>query len=194
LLSTEELITHIRGCGLNNRESQKKIFGAFYGYAMSIAIRYTSKHEDADEIVNDGFLKIFKEIHHFVPAYADVSNSFKGWFRKIIVYTAIDHNRKFYKYETNTSFNGKDIEMTDINENALDKISYDEIIKAIQHLTPAYRTILNLFIIEGFSHEEIGKQLGISTGTSKSNLSKAKKQLQKILFNYRQPVFIKNAN
>jgi RNA polymerase sigma factor (sigma-70 family) len=194
LLSTEELITHIRGCSLNNRESQKKIFGTFYGYAMSICFRYTSKHEDADEIVNDGFLKIFKEIHRFVPAYTDVTNSFKGWLRKIMVYTAIDHNRKFYKYESATSFNGKDVEMTDMDENALDKMSYNEIIKAIQHLTPAYRTILNLFIIEGFSHEEIGKQLGISTGTSKSNLSKAKKQLQKILFNYRQTDLIKNAN
>ena len=183
MLSTEELITHIRGCSLNNRESQKKIFGTFYGYAISICIRYTCKHEDADEIVNDGFLKIFKEIHHFVPAYSDVSNSFKGWLRKIMIYTAIDHNRKFHKYETSTSFNGKVVEVSHMDENALDKMSYNEIIKAIQHLSPAYRTILNLFIIDGFSHEEIGKQLGISTGTSKSNLSKARKQLQKILFN-----------
>ena len=194
LLSTEELIKHIRGCGLNNRESQKKIFSAFYGYAMAICIRYTAKHEDADEIANDGFLKIFKEISHFTPAYADVSNSFKGWLRKIMVYTAIDHNRKFYKYEMNTSFNGNVIETTDSNESALDKMSYHEIIKAVQLLSPAYRTTLNLFIIDGFSHEEIANHLQISVGTSKSNLSKARKQLQKILLNLHQPSLIKNAN
>ena len=158
---------------------------------MSVCSRYTSKQEDATEILNDGFLKVFKEIHRFAPAYSDVMNSFKGWLRKIIVYTAIDHNRKYYKYEMATSFNEKDIEIANIEESALDKISYDEIIKAIRNLSPAYRTILNLYIIEGFSHKEIADKLGISTGTSKSNLSKAKVQLQKILFSH-QTVLIKN--
>lgn len=192
MLSTEELEKHIRGCSLNDRDSQKKFFSSFYGYAMSICSRYTNKQEDAAEIVNDGFLKIFKEIHRFTPAYTDLGNSFKGWLRKIMVYTSIDHNRKFHKYEMATSFNGKDIETPDLDENALDKISYHEIIKAIQLLTPAYRTILNLFVIEGFSHDEIAAQLGIASGTSKSNLSKAKKQLQKILLNDHQPVLMKN--
>lgn len=192
LLSTEELILHIRGCSLNNRDSQKKIFSSFYGYAMSVCSRYTNKQEDAAEILNDGFLKIFKEIHRFTPAYADVTSSFRGWLRKIMIYTAIDHNRKFYKYEVATSFSGKVIEMPDADENALDKISYDEIIESIRNLSPAYRTILNLYIIEGFSHNEIAEQLGIAVGTSKSNLSKAKIQLQKILFNSRKTVLIKN--
>ena len=160
---------------------------------MSICCRYTNKQEDANEILNDGFLKIFKEIHRFTPAYVDVMSSFKGWLGKIMVYTAIDHNRKFNKYEMATTLNEKFIERAHEDENALDKISYDEIIKAIQDLTPAYRTILNMFIIEGFSHDEIAEKLGISSGTSKSNLSKARKQLQKILFNYHQPVLLKNA-
>ena len=69
-----------------------------------------------------------------------------------------------------------------VNEDALDKLSHEEIIRAIQELSPGYRTVLNLFIIEGLSHEEIAEQLGISMGTSKSNLSKARRQLQKILF------------
>lgn len=193
MLSAEELILHIGGCSLNNRNSQKIIFSSFYGYAMSICCRYTNKQEDANEILNDGFLKIFKEIHRFTPAYVDVMSSFKGWLGKIMVYTAIDHNRKFNKYEMATTLNEKFIERAHEDENALDKISYDEIIKAIQDLTPAYRTILNMFIIEGFSHDEIAEKLGISSGTSKSNLSKARKQLQKILLNYHQPVLLKNA-
>ncbi|MEK7224704.1 MAG: sigma factor, partial [Bacteroidota bacterium] len=97
LLSADELTFHVEGCARNNRESQKIIYGSFYGYAMAICDRYTSKQEDAVEILNDGFLKIFKEIHHYQPAYADVISSFKGWLRKIMVYTAIDHFRKNQK-------------------------------------------------------------------------------------------------
>ena len=192
MLSAEELVNHIKGCSLNSRESQKKIFSSFYGYAMSACSRYTHKDEDTAEIINDGFLKIFKEIHRFTPAYADVVNSFKGWLRKIMIYTAIDHNRKYYKYETATSFPENIAEITFIEEDALDRISHDEIIKAIRSLSPAYRTILNLFIVEGFSHQEIAEKLDIAVGTSKSNLAKARIQLQKILFNTHQTVLIKN--
>lgn len=192
MLSAEELILHIRGCSLNNRDSQKKIFSSFYGYAMSVCSRYTSKQEDAAEIINDGFLKVFKEVHHFTPAYADIMSSFKGWLRRIMIYTAIDHNRKYCKYETAASFSEKIAEVPYSEEDAIDKISYDEIIKAIRHLSPAYRTILNLYIIEGFSHQEIAEQLEIAVGTSKSNLSKAKIQLRKILFNSHQTVLVKN--
>ena len=99
MLTAEELNLQIRGCALNQRESQKKLYNSFYGYAMSICDRYTSREEDASEILNDGFLKIFKEIHHFKPSYADVVSSFKGWLRKIMVYTAIDHFRKNQKYQ-----------------------------------------------------------------------------------------------
>ena len=181
MLTADELSAHIRGCALNQRESQKKLYSSFYGYAMSVCDRYTNKEEDAIEILNDGFLKIFKEIPYFKPAYSDVISSFKGWLRKIMVYTAIDHYRKNYKHRDVTELDPALIHIPVNTETAIDKISYDEIIFFIQHLSPAYRTVLNLFIIEGFSHEEIAKQLDISIGTSKSNLSKARKQLQKIL-------------
>ena len=194
MLTAEELVQHIAGCSLNSRESQKKIFCSFYGYAISICSRYTNRQEDAIEILNDGFLKIFTEMHRFKPAYADVMSSFKGWLAKIMVYTAIDHNRKYHKQEMMTFLNGKVVDMPSLYENALDKISYDEIIQAVQNLSPAYRTVFNLFVIEGFSHEEIGKQLGISAGTSKSNLSKAKRHLQKTLFYKRQSVLTNTNN
>ncbi|CAN5235019.1 sigma-70 family RNA polymerase sigma factor [soil metagenome] len=182
MLSGEELENHIRGCSLNKRESQKIIYCAFYGYAYAICSRYTNKQEDATEILNDGFLKIYKQIHKFKPAYSDIHSSFKGWLSKIMVYTAIDHNRKYYKHDMYTVLDGKVVEMPSSYENALDKISYDEIILAVKNLSPAYRTVFNLFIIEGFTHQEIGRILHISPGTSKSNLSKARRQLQKYLF------------
>lgn len=181
-LSGEELSMHIQRCALNDRESQKKIYTSFYSYAMAICDRYTNSREDADEILNDGFLKIFRELHRFQPAYTDVVSSFAGWLRKIIVYTAIDHFRRNAKHKFTTDTDDGIIQLAARTEDALDRISYEEIIRSVQKLTPGYRTVFNLFIIEGFSHEEIAKQLGISVGASKSNLARARKHLQKILF------------
>jgi RNA polymerase sigma factor (sigma-70 family) len=187
LLSAEELTYHVGECALNKRQSQKVMYNSFYGYAMAICDRYTGNQEDAVEILNDGFLKIFREIHHYQPAYADVVSSFKGWLRKIMVYTAIDHFRKNQKHKVVTELDSVVYQVEAVNEDAVDKLSHDEIIRAIQELSPGYRTVFNLFIIEGLSHEEIANKLGISTGTSKSNLSKARRQMQKILFRYFQP-------
>ena len=159
---------------------------------MAICDCYVNREEDAVEILNDGFLKIFKEIHHYKPAYANEINSFKGWLRKIMVYTAIDHFRKNQKHKVIGELDTSLIHTPTNEENGLDKLSYEEIIRFIQDLSPAYRTVLNLFIVEGFSHEEISDRLGISIGTSKSNLAKARKQLQKILFRQNQIVQIKN--
>jgi RNA polymerase sigma-70 factor (ECF subfamily) len=149
---------------------------------MAICDRYTSKQDDAVEILNDGFLKIFKEIHHYKPAYTDVVSSFKGWLRKIMVYTAIDHFRKNQKHQMVTQLDNVVYQLETVSEDAVEKLSYEEIIRAVQELSPGYRTVFNLFVIEGMSHEEVANQLGVSIGTSKSNLSKARKQLQKILF------------
>lgn len=193
LLSADELTYHVGACALNSRESQKMIYSSFYGYAMAICDRYANRQEDAVEILNDGFLKVFKEIHHYQPAYTDVVSSFKGWLRKIMVYTAIDHFRKNHKHQMVTELDNVVYQVAAVNEDAVDKLSYDEIIKAVQELSPGYRTVFNLFVIEGLSHEEIAKHLDISTGTSKSNLSKARKQLQKILFRITQMEIAKNA-
>jgi RNA polymerase sigma factor (sigma-70 family) len=160
---------------------------------MAICDRYASKQEDAVEILNDGFLKIFREIHHYKPAYADVVSSFKGWLRKIMVYTAIDHFRKNHKHQLVTQLDTIVYQVQGFSEDAIDKLSYEEIIRAVQELSPGYRTVFNLFVIEGMSHEEVASQLGVSVGTSKSNLSKARKQLQKILFKQNEIQVTKNA-
>ncbi len=193
LLSAEELTYHVEACAVNNRESQRIIYGSFYGYAMAICDRYANRQEDAVEILNDGFLKIFREIHHYKPAYTDVISSFKGWLRKIMVYTAIDHFRKNQKHQMVTQLDNVVYHVPTIHEDAIEKLSYEEIIRAIQELSPGYRTVFNLFIIEGLSHDEIARHLGISTGTSKSNLSKARRQLQKILFKLNNIKIAKNA-
>jgi RNA polymerase sigma-70 factor (ECF subfamily) len=193
LLTAEELTYHVEGCSLNRRESQKIIYSSFYGYAMAICDRYAGKQDDAIEILNDGFLKVFREIHHYQPAYSDVISSFKGWVRKIMVYTAIDHFRKNQKHKLVTQLDPVEYQMASSGASAIDKLSYDEIIRAIQDLSPGYRTVFNLFVIDGLSHDEIAEKLDISTGTSKSNLSKARKQLQKILYKLNEVHETRNA-
>jgi len=190
-LSAEELKLAIEGCVLNDRLSQKRIYTSFYNYAMSICSIYISNYEDSVEILNDGFLKVFKEIYRYQPAYADHVLSFKGWLRKIMLYTSIDHFRKSQKHRFIKELDSEVIQFSAADEDALDRISHNVIVKSMQKLTPGYRIIFNLFIIENFSHEEISKRLGISIGTSKSNLARGRKQLQKILLDENKTVISK---
>lgn len=148
---------------------------------MAVCHRYVIKEDDAIKILNDGFLKIFKDIHHYSPASVDVISSFKGCLRKIMVYTAINHLRKNYNDEIFTETDTVTFQVPAISKVALEWISYEDIIHVLQHLPTAYRIVFNLFVIDGFTHKEIAVQLGISIGTVKSNLSKAMKQLHEVL-------------
>ena len=186
MLTEQDLNLNIQGCVLNDRLSQKKIYTSFYNYAMTICGLYTNNYDDSVEIVNDGFLKVFKEIFRYQPAYANVISSFKGWLRKIMIHTAIDHFRKNHKHRFIKELDSETTRLSAGGEDVLDRISYNEIVGSMQKLTPGYRIIFNLFIVENFSHEEISKQLGISIGTSKSNLARGRKQLQQILLHENQ--------
>lgn len=192
MLTAPELTQHIKGCVRNSRESQEKIYSSFYGYALSICERYAGNHDDALEILNEGFLKIFREVHKYKPAYTDVMASFKGWLRKIMVYTSIDHYRKNKKHLLNVHTDPTLLQIAAPYETVIEKMTYDEIIRAIRLLSPAYRTVFNLFVIEGLSHQEISKKLGIAEGTSKSNLSKARIHLQHILLKTNQIEYSRN--
>ena len=151
---------------------------------MKICYRYTNAVEECEEIVNEGFVKLFKNIHQFDETrQEDTLLSLKGWFKRILINTCIDHYRK-----SNSSVNGHVLThesetIADHSENGIDMLSYKEIIEAIRLLSPAYRAVFNLFVIEGLSHEEISQTLGISVGASKSNLSKARDNLRKLLQN-----------
>jgi RNA polymerase sigma factor (sigma-70 family) len=162
------------GCQKENRGSQKLIYQEFYSYGMSICLRYAENRNEAVEILNDGFMKIFDNIKKF-----DMNLPFKPWLRKILVNTAINffHQRQ-RQIKTEELCSGEreaDVEVI------LSGISYNEVISLLQQLSPAYRTVFNLYVIEGYKHDEIANLLGISAGTSKSNLFKAKEHLKKIL-------------
>jgi RNA polymerase sigma-70 factor (ECF subfamily) len=188
ILSANELKMHIERCAVNIRESQKKIYNSYYGFAITVCMRYTDIHENAVEILNDGFLKIFKDIHRFKPAYEDVVISFNAWVRRIMIYTAIDHFRKNSKFRLIESLDEQRIEIYGHEVGIVEKISCKEIIELIQQLSPSYKTIFNLYVMEGFTHNEIAGQLGISVGASKSGLARARIQLQKIL-RHRNQIF-----
>ncbi|MEJ7737089.1 MAG: RNA polymerase sigma factor [Chitinophagaceae bacterium] len=181
MLNSQELEKIISGCAKLHRDSQKQFYTYFYGYAISICMRYVQTDDDAMEIANDGFLKIFRELSSFVARYEDVEASLKGWMKKIMVNTAIDHFRKNHKYQMNVSIEDNMYHLADYGEDSIDKMSYDELLSMIQNLSPVYRTVFNLYIIDGFKHEEISKRLKISVGTSKSNLAKAKMNIQKMI-------------
>ncbi|HET9430621.1 MAG TPA: sigma-70 family RNA polymerase sigma factor [Chitinophagaceae bacterium] len=190
-MSSEEINLHLKGCITNSRESQQLIYSSFYNYAMKVCASYTSSREDLAEILNDGFIKIFKKLHNFQPTYADGVVSFKGWLRKIMVRTAIDHFRKNHRQRLVTGLNEVVSQQFFIKEDVTEKMSRKEILNAIQKLSPAYRVVFSLFVLEGLKHEEIAEKLNITTGASKSNLSKARKQLIGILArqnNYRPPI------
>lgn len=178
----ENIYLLLNGCRSNNRHSQQQMYELLKDYAMRICFRYLTTHEEAEEVMNEGFVKLFKHIHQFEENRHDqVMAALKGWFRRILVNTCIDQLRK-----TSSFLNGHTLKeaheyIADVGESGLDKISYKEIIASVRQLSPAYRTVFNLFVIEGLSHEEISKQLGISVGSSKSNLSKARENLRKIL-------------
>ena len=176
------ITTLLDGCRQNNRSSQKVLYLLLHEYAMKICYRYTNRLEEAQELMNEGFVILFKHIAQFDEnRYPDVLTSLKGWFKRILINTCIDHYRK-----NNSTLNGHYISsenenIADNSESGLDKLSYKEIIESIRQLSPTYRTVFNLFVIEGLTHEEIANHLGISIGTSKSNLSKARENLKKIL-------------
>jgi RNA polymerase sigma factor (sigma-70 family) len=167
----------LEGCLRHDRASQKMLYQEFYAYGMSICLRYADDRDEAAEILNDGFMKIFTNLKKF-----DLGKPFRPWLRKIIVNTAINlFHQKQRQVPIEQIENAIDVSDT---ETILSGISYQEVIMLLQKLSPAYRTVFNLYVIEGYSHDEIANLLNISTGTSKSNLFKAKEQLKKILSDF----------
>ena len=172
-VSTYEII---KQCYLMDRKAQEKLYKGYYNYAMSIALRYSESKEDSVEVLNDSFLKVFTKIQQF-----NLGENFKSWIRKIIINTSIDKYR-VSKKKFNTSFDhDSEISHISINENLLDNLIADDIIKVIQNLPGVYRITFNLYEIEGYSHTEIGKMLNINESKSRTNLSRAKKKLRILL-------------
>ncbi|MFT7121816.1 MAG: RNA polymerase sigma-70 factor (ECF subfamily) [Neolewinella sp.] len=164
----------LRGCREKQRQSQHELYKLFYPYGMSVAIRYMEEEGEALSVVNDTFLKVFKNIKKY-----DSGKPFKPWFRKILVNTAINQLKKQQKYRKESAMD----EARDIadREEILSQIHYQELVSLVQSLTSSYRAVFNMYVIDGFRHDEIARALGISVSTSKSNLVRARRKLQEML-------------
>lgn len=161
MANTDHELRLLKGCKRGRADAQEGIYRHYYGYAMSICLRYAGSRDEASEILNDSFVKIFSKIKQF-----DSKKSFQAWLRRIIVNTAIDHYRKNKKHQYGVDISAAEGEIE--SENVLHQLAAEEIFKLIQQLPDKYRLAFNLYEIEGYSHEEIAEQLGVPIGTSRS--------------------------
>jgi RNA polymerase sigma factor (sigma-70 family) len=173
-MGEEELHQLIEGCRNQDRKCQKMLYKSFYGFSMAICLRYTGDRDEAAEVMNMGFLKVFTHIKTY-----DSARPFKGWLGKIMTNVSIDYYRAnlkmAYTDDLDKAEHISDGELTDR------KLNYDDLLAMVQKLPQAYRTVFNLFAIDGYSHDEIGEMLGINAGTSKSNLHKARQKLKQMI-------------
>jgi RNA polymerase sigma factor (sigma-70 family) len=170
--STEALM---EGCGANDRKAQKELYRQFYGFAMTIALRYSRDEHDAADIVTNAFLKVFKSIRSFDPSKGEL----QAWIRRIVVNEGLDHIRLRGRFSEEVEL--ETVAEPAINNAILEKMGAEEIMELIKKLPPATHAVFVLYAVEGYNHREIAGRLHISEGTSKWHLSEARKTLQKQL-------------
>ncbi len=161
----------ISGCIDGNRRMQEELYRRFSPRMYAVCLRYAGSSDEAEDILQEGFIKIFKKLDSFRG-----EGSFEGWIRRIFVNTAIEHFRRKRYLQPVTEKEENTIEGKGIS--VLDDLAEKDILDLVRQLSPGYRTVFNMYVVEGYTHKEIGDILGISEGTSKSQLSRAKVILQ----------------
>jgi RNA polymerase sigma factor (sigma-70 family) len=168
-ISESDLIV---GCLAGDRRFQEQLYTRYSGKMYAVCLRYAANADDAQDLLQEGFIKVFKNLDKFRG-----EGSFEGWVRRVFVNTSIEHFRR--KVNVNSIGDREELVMEDLSATALDRLAEKDIIALIQELSDGYRTVFNLYVVEGYSHKEIADMLGISEGTSKSQLARAKGILQK---------------
>ena len=167
----ESLDSIIRGCIQKQEKAQEELYKKYFGYALSVALLYSKNRNDAIETVNDSFIKIFQEIKKF-----DLALSFKAWLRKIVINSSLDRIRKSNKRVVFGEAQAMHLE--DNSPSVCELLQAREITSLLNYLPHIHKTVFMLFEIEGYSHEEIAKQLKIAKSSSRVFLTRAKKQLR----------------
>jgi RNA polymerase sigma factor (sigma-70 family) len=170
-LAESEDLHIIKGCLNEDRQAQNALYRMYYSYGMNILCRYFSDKSEATIVLNDAFLKVYTNLKSY-----NSDLDFKPWFKTIIINTAINHIKKMKKFSNEVDVD--DYKSLSVSETILSKINFNEIVEMVQSLTVAYRTVFNLYVLDGYKHEEIADQLGITVSTSKSNLARAKEKLR----------------
>jgi RNA polymerase sigma factor (sigma-70 family) len=170
---TEEAI--IKGCLLNNAVAQKELYNRYSPKMLAVCYRFAHNREDAEDMLQEGFIKVFSQIHTFRN-----QGAFEGWVRRIIVHTCINNLKKNKKF--NDSVDLMHATMIQVREESVPSIvQAKQVVECIRILPLGYRTVLNLYAIEGYSHREIGDMLDIEESTSRSQYTRAKQMLEDIL-------------
>ncbi|GAB3914337.1 RNA polymerase sigma factor [Larkinella knui] len=169
----------IEGCRKGSPQHQEMFYKHFYGFAMAIALRYHPARQDAGSVVNDSFMKVFDRIGRY-----SFDETFKGWLRRIVVNTALDHYRKRVKQSYSTDPDHLDSQAVLIEDAVISQLTAEDILKLLEHLPDHYRMVFNLYEIEGYSHEEIARQLNLSVSSSRVYLVRAKEKLARLVKRY----------
>lgn len=169
-----DLTSIIQACRANNPRAQRTLFKQFFGYAKSICLRYTSSVEEAEDVLNEGFLKAFQHLDSY-----NETLPFKAWLRTILVNTAISHYRRNNRFEQQTSLESG--EQVALDNDVVDQIAAEEILAIVQQLTPTYRTVFMMHVVDGYSLHEIAGLLGHNEATVRSNYARARIKLQQLI-------------
>lgn len=172
-MTQDELKNIINGCRKGNRLSQKALYRQFYRYGMNVCNRYAQSEAEAEEMLNDAFLRIFTKIELY-----DTSLSFPAWLHTIVVRSAINYLKKYQNKPLTTDIELAEYFPVSDYDDIIAQMSADELIVLVRKLPQSYRSAFNLYVIDGCSHTEIAAMLGISEGTSRSNLMIARQKLQ----------------
>lgn len=172
--------TLVKECVSGDTKAQRLLFDRFAPKMLGVVMRYINDKERAEDVLQDSFIKVFKNIHKF-----EHSGSLEGWIRRIMVNTALDQIRKNKKRQKNVELDDDGFFELKHESNAEEILQAESLMKLVQSLPEGYRTVFNLFAIEGYSHKEIAEELGITENTSKSQYSRAKSTLRELLIKYK---------
>lgn len=164
----------LEGCIRGDRKIQRALYERFAPKMYGVCLRYAGNAEEAEDILQEGFIKVFRKISSYRG-----EGSFEGWIRRIFVNTAIEYYRKKTYLQPITEHEENTVEGKYLS--VLDNLAEKDIINLVQQLSPGYRTVFNMYVVEGYTHKQISELLGISEGTSKSQLSRAKQILQEMV-------------
>lgn len=164
----------IAACVRNERWAQRKLYEEYYSKMIGVCLRYSNNKEDARDILHEGFIKVFKNVSKYTPG-----TSLNAWIKRIMINTSIDFYRKNTRRRTEDLDNARHKEVG--GADAISQMGKKEIMRAVQELSPAYRMVFNMYVVEGFSHREIANKMGVTESTSRSNLVKARTKLKQVL-------------
>jgi len=163
----------LEGCLANNRKAQEGLYRQFYGFAMTIALRYSRDEHDAADIMSHAFVKVFKSLKTFDPS----KGSLHAWIKRIVVNEGLDHIKSRSRFSQDLEL--ETVPEPPVNNAVLEEMGAEEIMNLVKRLPPATHAVFVLYAVEGYNHREIAERLNISEGTSKWHLSEARKTLQK---------------